>query len=163
MKIIAIIVGLLCVWVPCGAQTFTLNPVTNCPGLGSGTQYVLLGQSYYIEYVSGAWSPLADDSQQGGFTWESRIAWYDYGTGQTGVIGSPASPGFYQTPEQAEAAALGIYVLQGPGTVVEFYCAETGPSSQVCGDNRGSVTLRFVAGPLPVRPTTWGAVKALSQ
>lgn len=163
MKTIAIVIGLLCVSIPCFAQTFTLDPVGNCPGLGSGKTYVLLGQTYYIEYVSGAWSPLADDSQQGGFTWESRVTWYDYGTGQSGVIGSPAIPGFYPTPAQAEAAALGVYSLQGHGTVVEFYLAESGSSSGVCADNRGSVTLRFVAGPLPVRPTTWGAVKALYQ
>jgi len=163
VKTIAIIVGLLCTSVPCFAQTFSVDPVTNCPGLGSGKQYLLLGQTYYIEYVSGAWSPVADDSQQGGFTWESRITWYDYGTTQSGVIGSPAFPGFYQTPAQAEAAALGVYPIQGHGTVVEFYCAETSSSSDNCADNRGSVTLRFVSGPLPVHPTTWGAVKALYQ
>lgn len=162
MKTIATILVLLCVSVPCFAQTFTLDPVANCPGLGSGKTFLLLGQTYYIEYVSGAWSPVADDSQQGGFTWESRIAWYDYGTTQTGFIGSPAVPAFYQTPQAAEAAAIGIYPIVGHGTVVEFYCAEASSSSENCADNRGSVTLRFVA-PVPVRPTTWGAVKALYQ
>ena len=159
MRTIAIVLGLLCISATSFAQTFTLDPVGNCPGLGSGKTFLLLGQTYYIEYVSGAWSPVADDSQQGGFTWESRIAWYDYGTAQSGFIGLP---GFYQTPQQAEAAALGIYTIQGHGSVVEFYCAETGSSSEICADNRGSVTLRFVA-PVPTRPTTWGAVKALYQ
>lgn len=162
MKTIAIILVLLCLSVPCLAQTFTLDAVANCPGLGYSKNFVLLSQTYNIEWVSGAWSPLSDDSQQGGFTWESRVTYYDYGTGQTGVIGSPASPGFYTTPQQAEAAALGIYAIQGHGSVVSFYLSEVGPSAEICGDNRGSVTLRFVS-PVPTRPTTWGAVKALYQ
>jgi hypothetical protein len=153
MRILAIAVCLLSITVPGFTQTFTLDAVSTCPGLGDSQNYLLLGQTYYVEWVSGSWSPFPDESYQGGYTWESTVSYYDYGTGQTGVIGSPV-PGFYQTPQEAEAAARGIYPIVGHGTVVSFYMKEVGPSSDVCDDNRGSVTLRFIQ-PTPVEtPST---------
>ena len=157
MKLFALITCLLCAAVPCVAQTFTLDAVTNCPGLGYGHDVVLLSQTYYIQWVSGAWSPLSDDSQQGGLTWEAKVTYYDYGNGQTGVIGATTPPGFYATAVDAEAAALGIYPIQGHGGVVSFYLEEPGYTPEVCTDNRGSVTLQFItptgAGDIP-RVTT---------
>lgn len=88
----------------------------------------------------------------------SRVLIYVYTTGQSGTIGFDR---FYQTPQEAEAAAKGLYVLIIPrNTIVSFWIPELVNPFNDCNDNRGSVTLRFVM-PLPVHPTTWGAVKEL--
>ena len=163
MKTLSLLLCVLCFAVPCFAQTFTLNAVSNCPDLATGFQIPLIAGTYNIEYVSGAWSPIANDAIYGGYAWSSRVTIYSYGAALGGVIGSPAVPGLYQSPELAEAAARGMYVLLLPFSgVVSFYLSETLNNFNSCGDNRGSVTLRFVW-PLPVHPTTWGAVKALYQ
>jgi hypothetical protein len=158
---IALLVALVCCLsiTPCFAQTFTLNAVSNCPGLGYTVNFGLTGPfTYHIEYVSGAWSPVADDSQFGGFAWTGKISWYQYGSGQYGSFGPTT---FYTSAAGAEAAAQGVYPLTVPfsGTV-SFFLEEVGPSAEVCNDNRGSVTLKFVF-PVATEPTTWGRIKAL--
>ena len=141
MKTALITICLLCVAAPGFAQTFTLDAVTNCPGLGYSHDVVLLAKTYYIEWVSGAWSPVSDDSQFGGHAWEGEVTYYDYGTGQTGTLGAP---GLFTSTQEAETAALGIYPIQGHGSVVSFYLHEVGPTAEVCADNRGAVTLQFI-------------------
>jgi hypothetical protein len=159
MKTLAIALCVLLLSAPVFAQTFTLDAVSNCPGLGYGHNVLLLAQTYHIEWVSGSWSPVGDDSQLPGFAWEGQISYYDYATGLTNNLGA-TSPGYYATPAIAEAAAQGIYTIQGHGSVVTFFMQETGPTADVCADNRGSVTLRFVE-PLATQPTTWGRIKSL--
>ncbi|HKW14388.1 MAG TPA: hypothetical protein VJS69_07885 [Candidatus Krumholzibacteria bacterium] len=117
--------------------------------------------TYFIEYVSGAWSPIPTDDIYGGYAWESRIYLYVYATAQNGTFGSPELPGYYQSQEEAEAAAQGIYTLIIPtNTVVSFWLHEVVNPFNDCSDNRGSVTLRFVS-PLATQPTTWGRIKSL--
>jgi hypothetical protein len=161
VKTLSLVVCVLCFAVPCFAQTFTLNAVSNCPDLPAGYQIALIAGTYNIEYVSGAWSPIANDAIYGGYAWSSRVNVYVYSTLQSGIIGSPAIPGLYQSPELAEAAAKGTYVLLLPFSgVVSFYLSETINNFNNCGDNRGSVTLKFVF-PLATEGSTWGAIKAL--
>jgi hypothetical protein len=157
----AVVVTLLLLAVPCLAQTIVLNATTNCPDFPDGYNIHLPQGTYDIEYVSGAWSPIPSDEIYGGYAWSSRVHLYVYATAQSGVIGSPATPGLYQSPELAEAAAKGIYVLIIPrNTIVSFWLEETVNSFNDCSDNRGSVTLRFVS-PLANEATTWGRIKSL--
>jgi hypothetical protein len=154
------VLGLLSITAPAFAQTFTLNAVNNCPGLGYSVNFGLTGPyTYHIQYVSGAWSPVPDDSYYGGFTWSGRVSYYDYATGQYGALGAPNT--LYTSPTLAEAAAQNVYALPHPlsGTV-SFFLEELGPNADVCNDNRGSVTLKFVF-PVATEPTTWGRIKAL--
>jgi hypothetical protein len=154
----AVITVLLCLAVPCLAQTFTLDPTNNCPEFTEGYSVQLAHGTYNIEYVSGAWSPIPRDEIFGGYAWEGRVNVYVYANGLSGVFG-PATN--YLSPELAEAASKGIYTLIIPtNTVVSFWLAELVNPFNDCSDNRGSVTLRFVS-PLATAPTTWGAVKAL--
>jgi hypothetical protein len=161
MRTLALVLLILSAAVPCFAQTFTISPVSNCPDLPDGFSLGLGPGTYNIEYVSGAWSPISDDALYGGYAWASHIRIYIYATGQSGYIGTPYT--LYQSPQLAEAAAKGIYILIIPtNTIVSFWLPEVVNNFNDCSDNRGSVTLRFIA-PLAVRPTTWGAVKALYQ
>lgn len=161
MKNLLAFVFSLCLAVPCGAQTFTIDPVTNCWDFVDGQTLVLAAGTYHIEWVSGAMSPFPDDTFQGGYVWQSHVDVYVYSTAQYGVIGSPLNPGFYTSFEEAEAAAQGTYVLILPSnTVVAFYYSEVSFDIGRCLNNRGSATLRFVQ-PLTTETTTWGKVKAL--
>jgi hypothetical protein len=158
---LCLIVSLLAVATPCLSQTFTLDPVRNCPGLGDAFQIPLFAGTYHIEYVSGAWSPVGSDDIYAHHTWSSRVWVNVYANATMGVIGSPDNPGLYETPELAEAAARGVYVLVVPlNSLVAFWLNEVVNPFTDCNDNRGSVTLRFV-NPLATEPTTWSAVKAL--
>lgn len=141
MKLFILTVGLLCAAIPCSAQSFTLDAVAACPGLGNSHDVVLLGKTYYVQFDSGAWSPVGDDAQNGGYVWSSTVTYYDYGTGETGTLGGST---LYTSPEEAGLAAQGIFVIQGHGSAVSFYLHESGFSTEVCEDNRGSVTLEFV-------------------
>jgi hypothetical protein len=143
---------------PCHAQTFVLNGVSNCPGLAEAYNVALTGGTYNIQWVSGSWSPISDDAIYGGFAWSARVKVYIYSSALGGTIGVAGPPDLYSSPELAEAAARGTYVLVVPtNSTVAFYLDELFGS---CSDNRGSVTLRFVS-PLTTEPSTWGAVKAL--
>jgi len=148
LLLVAVVVLLLSIAVPCVAQTFTLDPVTNCPGLGYSVNIGLTGPfTYHIQYVSGAWSPVPDDSYYGGFTWSGKISWYQYGSGQYGSFGPTT---YYTSAADAEAASQNVYTLVVPNSgAVSFYLEELGPTAAVCNDNRGSVTLKFVF-PTPV-------------
>lgn len=141
MKLFILTVGLLCAAIPCSAQSFTLDAVAECPGLGNSYDVVLLGKTYYIQFDSGAWSPVANDAEYGGYAWTSKVTYYDYGTGQTGTLGGS---GYYTSPEEAELAAQGIFPIEGHGSTVSFYFDEPGFNTEVCANNRGSVTLEFV-------------------
>lgn len=135
--------------IPCSGQTFTIDPVTNCPGVGSGHNIGLVGPfTYHIKWVSGAYSTVPDDSLYGGHTWGARVHYYMYASGQYGSFGDAANT-LYPSEAEAEAAAQGVYALDVPlsGTV-EFYIEELGTPG-VCADNRGSITLQFVT-PTPV-------------
>ena len=159
MRILALVLLILSAAVPGFAQTFTLSAVSNCPDLPDGVALALGPGTYNIEYVSGAWSPVADDALYLRHTWSSHVRIYVYATGQSGYLGTPYS--LYQSPQLAEAAARGIYVLIIPtNTIVSFWLPEIVNNFNDCSDNRGSVTLRFVQ-PLAVEPATWGAIKAL--
>ena len=161
MKLFTVAAASLLIAVPVFGQTFTLYATSNCPDLTEGVSLHLSKGTYNIEYVSGAWSPVASDDFYGGHSWESRLNLYVYATGQSGVIGSPELPGYYPSPAEAEAAAQGIYTLIIPAnTVVSFWLPEVVNPFNDCSDNRGWVTLRFVS-PLAIEPTTWGAIKAL--
>ena len=159
MKTIATAACCLLLAAPAFAQTFTLSPVTNCPGLGYGVHYGLTGPyTYHIEYVSGAYSPFPDDSYQLVYTWYSLVHYYIYANGTYGTLGSGS---LFQTAAEAEAAAQGVYAISVPsGGTVEFYIEELAPSADVCADNRGSITLRFVS-PVKTEASTWGKIKAL--
>lgn len=160
MRTLALVLLMLSASVPCFAQSFTLDATTNCPDLPDGYGIHLAAGTYNIEYVSGAYSWWPDDGFNIGYAWMSRVLIYVYTTGQSGTIGFDR---FYQTPQEAEAAARGLYVLIIPrNTIVSFWIPELVNPFNDCSDNRGSVTLRFVM-PLAVQPTTWGAVKALYQ
>ena len=151
---------LLAVAIPCAAQTFTVNAVSNCPGIGQATNFSLQPGTYHIEWLSGALSPYADDSGGGGLSWQSWVDVYIYATAQTTTIGS-TSPGLHATFAAAEADGQGLHtlVVSAP-SVVAFYLGEIGPFIDRCEDNRGSVTLRFTV-PLRTEPSTWGKIKAL--
>lgn len=159
MRYLTLVACILSLAVPCFAQTFVLDPVVNCPGLGLGVKWGLVGPyTFHIEYVSGAWSPVPDDSYYGGFTWSSRVHYHIYANASTGTLGGPAI--YYQTAAEAESAGQGVYHITVPsGGAVEFFVEELGPIG-TCGDNRGLITLKFVW-PVPTEATTWGAIKAL--
>lgn len=143
---------------PSHAQTFVLDGVSNCPGLSEAHNVALSEGTYNIEWVSGSWSPISNDAEYGGFAWSARVRVYIYSSGLGGTIGVPGPPDLYTSPDLAEAAARGTYVLVVPtNSTVGFYLDELFGS---CSDNRGSVTLRFVS-PLATKARTWGAVKAL--
>jgi len=141
MKLFIFTIGLVCAAIPCGAQSITLDAVASCPGLGNSYDVVLLAKTYYIQFESGAWSPVADDAEYGGHAWSSTVTYFDYGTGQTSTLGGT---GLYTSPGEAELAAQGVFPIQGHGSVVSFYFNEPGFTTEVCADNRGSVTLEFV-------------------
>jgi hypothetical protein len=142
---------------PSHAQTFILNGVSNCPDLSGAHNVVLTKGAYNIEWVSGSWSPISNDAEFGGFAWSARVRVYVYASGIGGTIGAAGPPDLYTSPELAEAAARGTYVVIVPtNSTVAFYLADFGS----CSDNRGSVTLKFVT-PLATEARTWGAVKAL--
>lgn len=158
MRTVALVLLILSASVPCFAQTFTLDATTHCPDLPDGYGFSLGEGTYHIEFVSGAYSLWANDGINFGYVWLSRVYVYVYTTGQSGIIGANS---IYQTPQEAEAASKGIYILIIPrNTVVSFWIPELVNPFNDCSDNRGSVTLRFVM-PLAVQPATWGAVKAL--
>lgn len=156
---LAVVAGsLLSLAFPCHAQTFVLNGVSNCPDLSGAHNVVLTGGTYNIEWVSGSWSPISNDAEYGGFAWSARVRVYIYSSGVGGIIGAVGPPDLYTSPELAEAAARGTYVLVVPNnSTVAFYLDELYGS---CSDNRGAVTLRFVS-PLATEASTWGAIKAL--
>lgn len=147
----------LSVSVPCAAQTFTLNGVAQCPGIAQGRNFALVAGTYHVEWLSGAYSWVSDDSQFGGFTWLGQARVYIYATAETLTIGDTVGPLLHATQALAEAAALGIYpIVVSANSVVNFYLPDSGD----CGDNRGTITLKFVS-PLPTQGSTWGAIKAL--
>lgn len=158
MRTLLALCFILVVAVPCSAQTFTVNPVTHCPGYSQGYNISLFAGTYHIEYVSGAYSVFPDDSYQGGFVWQSQVQVYIFGNAQSATIGAA---GLFTTAAAAEAAAQGIYTLVVPvNSVVDFYVSDLSFESAGCGNNRGSVTLKFVE-PVKTEPTTWGKIKAL--
>ena len=157
----ALAAALLLFAVPAFSQTFVLDATSNCPDLPDGFSMHLSKGTYSIEYVSGAWSPFPSDDFFGGYAWESRIYLYVYATAQSGTMGSPELPGYYQSRDEAEAAAQGIYTLIiSTNTIVSFWLREVVNPFNDCSDNRGSVTLRFVS-PLSTQPSTWGRIKSL--
>jgi len=116
MRILALVLLILSAAVPGFAQTFTLSAVSNCPDLPDGVALALGRGTYNIEYVSGAWSRVADDELYLRHTWSSHVRIYVYATGQSGYIGTPYS--LYESPQLAEAAARGIYVLIIPTNTI---------------------------------------------
>lgn len=143
---------------PCQAQTFVLNGVSNCPGLSEARNFALFGGTYNIEWVSGSWSPVSTDAAYAGFAWSARVKVFIYSNNTGGIIGVAGPPDLYTSPELAEAAARGTYVVVvSSSSTVAFYLDELFGD---CSDNRGSVTLKFVS-PLAVEASTWGAIKAL--
>ena len=160
MKTLLVFLSILAVAIPCAAQTFTVNAVSNCPGLGQATNVGLKQGTYHIEWVSGALSWYPDDSGGGGYSWQSYVDVYFYATAQTTTLGA-TSPALHQTFAAAEAAAQNIYTLNVPANgTVAFYLGEVSPFIDRCTDNRGTVTLRF-ASPVRTEPSTWGKIKAL--
>ena len=170
MKTIAIAACCVLFAVPAFAQRFTLDPVTNCPGLGYGVHIGLKGPfTYHIEYVAGAYSPFPANWYQLGYTWYSRVHYYIYASGTYGAFGSES---VFQTAAEAQAASKGVYSIFVPADgTVEFYIEEVAPVAEVCNNNRGSIKLRFawlVATEKTYTPlvtstqeTTWGKIKAL--
>jgi hypothetical protein len=123
---------------PCAAATFTLDPTSQCTGIGEAHNVALTAGTHYVDWLSGSWSPVANDADYGGYAWTAHVKVYLYATDETLTIGDVSQPGYYTSAELAEAAALGLYpIYVSTNTVAAFYIEDIGG----CENNRGAVTL----------------------